>query len=97
MLLGSVLNDKAVGGICGGVLTNVAGWLSGIWIPLDLIGGAYKTTAEIFPFYHSVEAAKAAISGNYGEILPHVLIVFGYAVVIYALAVIVFRHKMRGD
>jgi len=97
LLLGSFLNDKAVGGICGGMITNIAGWLSGVWIPLDLIGGAFKTTAEIFPFYHSVEAAKAAIGGNYGAILPHLAVVLGYAAVIYALAVVVFRYKMTGD
>ena len=96
LLCGSLLSDKAVGGICGALLTNVAGWFSGVWIPLDLIGGVFKKTAEALPFYHSVEAAKAAGSGNYAGIMPHLAVVLVYAAVFYALAVLAFRHKMRG-
>lgn len=97
LLCGSFLTDKAVGGICGALLTNIAGWFSGVWIPLDLIGGIFKQIAEALPFYHSVEAAKEAISGNFTGIMPHLAVVLGYAVVFYALAVLAFRYKMRGD
>ena len=97
LLCGSFLNDKAVGGICGALLTNIAGWFSGVWIPLDLIGGAFKQIAEILPFYHSVEAAKEAINGNFSGMLPHLAVVLGYALVFYTLALFAFRHKMRGD
>ena len=41
LLFGSLMNDKAVGGVCGALLTNVAGWLSGVFIPINLIGGAF--------------------------------------------------------
>ncbi|NMB62686.1 MAG: ABC transporter permease [Chloroflexi bacterium] len=97
LLCGSILNDKAVGGICGALLTNIAGWFSGVFIPLDLIGGVLKQIAGVLPFYHSVEAAKEAIIGNYAGIMPHLAVVFVYAVIFYALAVLAFRHKMRGD
>ncbi len=96
LLFGSLLDEKAVGGICGAVLTNVAGFLSGVFIPIDLIGGAFKKTAEILPFYHSVQAIQAVLQGNIGELLPHLTIVLGYSVVIFALAVIVFQRKMSG-
>ena len=32
LLFGSLLNEKAVGGVCGALLTNIAGWLSGVFI-----------------------------------------------------------------
>lgn len=97
LLFGSLMNDKAVGGICGALLTNVAGWLSGVFIPIDLIGGAFKKAADILPFYHSVQAIKATLGGNFTEILPHLIVVLGYTVVIFMLAIIVFHHKMSGD
>ena len=97
LLFGSLMNDKAVGGICGALLTNVAGWLSGVFIPIDLIGGAFKKEADILPFYHSVQAIKATLGGNFTEILPHLIVVLGYTVVIFMLAIIVFHHKMSGD
>ena len=97
LLFGSFVNEKAVGGICGALLTNVAGWLSGVFIPLDLIGGAFKKAADILPFYHSVQAIKATLSGNFIEILPHLIIVLGYTIVIFILAIIVFHRRMSGD
>lgn len=97
LLCGSLMNDKAVGGICGAALTNVAGWLSGVFIPIDLIGGAFKAVTEILPFYHSVQAIQAALSGRFEDIFTHLAVVMGYAVVIFVLAVVVFRRKMSGD
>lgn len=97
LLCGCLMNDKAVGGICGAMLTNVMGWMSGIWFPLDLVGGAFRTVSEALPFYHAAQAAVAAANGSYGEILPHVAVVLVYAAVIYVMAVVAFRRKMTGD
>lgn len=97
LLAGSLMNDKAVGGLCGAVLTNVAGWLSGVFIPLDLIGGVFKKLANILPFYHSVQAIKTVLGGNISDSLPHLLIVLAYTVAVFLLAVIAFRRKMSGD
>jgi ABC-2 type transport system permease protein len=97
LFFGNLMNDKAVGGVCGALLTNIAGWLSGVFIPIDLIGGAFKTITNILPFYHSVEAIRATLSGNFSHILPHLLVVMGYTVVILTLAIIVFQRKMNGE
>lgn len=97
LLFGSLMNEKAVGGICGAALTNVAGWLSGVFIPLDLIGGAFKKVADILPFYHSVQAIKATLSGDFAELMPHFGIVLAYTVVVFVLAVIAFQRKMNGN
>ena len=97
MFFGSLLNDKAVGGVCGALLTNVAGWLSGVFIPIDLIGGVFKTITNILPFYHSVVAIRESLNGHFDHIIPHLAIVTGYTVVIFALAIIIFNRKMNGE
>lgn len=97
LLCGSIMNDKAVGGICGALLTNIAGWLSGVFLPIDLIGGAFKRAADILPFYHSVGAIRAALNGDFEELLPHLAVVLGYAVAVFLLAIFVFHRKMSGD
>lgn len=97
LLFGSLLNEKAVSGICGALLTNVTIWLSGVFIPINLIGGAFKKVADILPFYHSVQAIHAVLNGDFLEMLPHLIIVLGYTSVIFILAIIAFRHKMSGD
>jgi len=95
LLCGSVFNDKAVGGICGALLTNLSAWLSGTWFSLDLIGGAFKKIAYCLPFANAVDAGRYALSGDYGAMLPHLCWVIGYAVILLVIAVVVFKRKMK--
>jgi len=95
LLCGSVFNDKQVGGICGALLTNLAAWLSGIWFDLDLVGGVFRDVAYILPFVHAVEMERAALIGNFGAVLPHLLWVLAYAVIIILAAVLLFLRQMN--
>ena len=73
LLFGSILNDKQVGGICGALLTNLSAWLSGTWFDLELVGGAFRKIAYALPFVHAVEMERAALSGDFSGIFPHLL------------------------
>ena len=95
LLFGSILNDKQVGGICGGLLTNVSAWLSGTWFDLELVGGIFKKIAYSLPFVHAVELERAVLSGNFSDILPHFLWVIGYALVSLLIAILVFLRQMK--
>ena len=95
LLCGSCLNDKQVGGICGALLTNLSAWLSGIWFDLDLVGGAFKAIADLLPFVHAVELERAAIAGSFGDILPHLAWVMGYAVIVMLAAILMFLRQMK--
>ena len=95
LLVGSLLNDKQVGVICGALLTNITAWLSGIWFDLSLVGGTFEKIANALPFVHSVNAAQYAISGEYGEILPELAWVGGYAIVTFIIAAMCFGKKMK--
>jgi len=97
LLAGSILNDKQVGGICGALLTNLCAWLSGTWFDLNLVGGTFKTVAEALPFVHAVNATKAAVAGNYASIMPELYWVIIYALVVFVLATIAFKSKMRNE
>lgn len=97
LFFGSILNDKAVSGVCGALLTNIAGWLSGVFIPIDIIGGTFKKITNILPFYHSVKTIRMSLAGDFNHLLPHLLIVTAYTVVVFALAIITFKRKMNGE
>lgn len=97
LLCGSLFTDKQVSGVCGALLTNLSAWLSGTWFDLDLVGGLFKKIAELFPFVYAVNAGRAAISGEYNQILSHLWWVIGYAVIIMFIAIIVFTRKMSSD
>lgn len=97
LLFGTLLNEKAVGGVCGTLLTNLSAWFSNIWFDTELVGGWFKSLADILPFSHGVNAARFAVEGSYSQILPELYWVFGYGIVITAAAVIVFNIKMKRD
>lgn len=95
LLCGSVLNVKAVGGICGALLTNLSAWLSGIWFDLALVGGWFEKIANVLPFLHAVELERAALAGNLSAALPHLWWVLGYGLALAAGAVALFLRQMR--
>ncbi|WP_042351091.1 ABC transporter permease [Bacillus massiliigorillae] len=97
LLCGSILNEKAVAGVCGALLTNLTAWLSGTWFSLELVGGTFKTIAYWLPFAHAVDMGKAAVNGNYSEIFSHFWWALGYGVLFMFISVIVFKRKMNTD
>ena len=95
LLFGSFLSDKQVGGICGGLLTNLSAWLSGTWFDLNLVGGAFQRIAYALPFVHAVELERAVLAGDFTGIFPHLWWVLGYAALILAAAVWMFLRQMK--
>lgn len=95
LLCGSVMNVKQVGGVCGALFTNLTAWLSGTWFDLNLVGGTFRKIAYALPFVHAVELERAAVSGNFRQILPHLLWVLAYAAVTAALAIRLFLRQMK--
>lgn len=95
LLCGSVLGVKQVGGICGALLTNLSGWLSGVWFDLDLVGGTFRKIANVLPFVHSVEMERELLAGDFQGALSHVMPVLLYGVGATVLAVILFLRQMN--
>lgn len=95
LLCGSVFTDKQVGGICGGLLTNLSAWLSGVWFDLELVGGAFRKIAHALPFVHAVELQRAVLAGDFSGIFPHLWWVLGYAFFLLAAAVLLFLRQMK--
>ncbi len=97
LLCGTVFSDKMVGVLCGAVLTNLSAWLSNIWFDISLVGGAFEKIAGFLPFIHCVNALRAVFESDYSQIIPELLWVAGYAVVIFACAVLLFNRRMKQD
>ena len=97
LLCGTIFNDKQVGGICGALLTNLSGWLSGTWFDLKLVGGWFERIAGWFPFAPAVEATRATLNGNYANISHSLIFVTLYAVITCSIAVGAFQRRMRED
>jgi ABC-2 type transport system permease protein len=96
LLMGTLVNDKAVGGISS-IIINVAAWLSGTWFDLSLVGNTFKSISYMLPFAHAVDATRAALVGDVASIFPHLWWVMGYALSILVIAIIFFSAKMKSD
>jgi len=94
LLLGTALTDRQTGGVFP-ILINAATLLSGTWFDLKLIGGGFEAVGYALPFAHAVDASRLALMGNFAQALPHMGWVTLYAAALYALAVWLFRKKMR--
>ncbi len=95
LLCGSVFNVKQVGGICGGLLTNLSAWLSGVWFDLELVGDTFGKIANLLPFVHAVELERAMINGSLTEAISHSYVVLGYAIAIMIGAILLFLRQMK--
>lgn len=97
LLFGTILNEKAVGGVCGALLTNLSAWFSNIWFDSSLVGGWFEAIANVLPFSHAVNAARYALSGDYSKIMPELAVVLIYAVVLTLISIIIFTIKQKKD
>ncbi len=95
MICGCLFSEKAVGGICGALLTNLSAWLSGTWFSLDLVGGAFKKVAYCLPFANGVDAGRSALAGNYGAIMKNLWVTLVWAAGLLLIAVLVFSAKRK--
>lgn len=95
LLCGSLLSVKQAGGICGGLLTNVSAWLSGVWFDLSLVGGVFERAARLLPFAQAVEMERALLAGQFdraGGLLIPILI---YSAAAAAGAIWCFLRQMK--
>ena len=95
LLFGSIFNVKQVGGICGGLLTNLSAWLSGAWFDIELVGGAFQKIANMLPFIHAVELENTILNGNFTESLEHLYIVLAYGIGIMIGAIWMFLRQAK--
>ena len=95
LMFGSLLSERAVGTVCGALLTNISAWFSNIWFDTGMVGGVFKAVADVLPFSHAVGAARAAAAGDYAAVFPDLWWVIGYAAVLLTASVIIFSMKLR--
>lgn len=65
ILLGAIINEKAIGGISS-ILVNVAAITSGMFMPLYTMGW-FKNMCQALPFFHSVSLVQDTSSGVWPE------------------------------
>ncbi len=92
LLFGALLNDKAAPPLSS-VIISAASFLGGMWMDVESIGGVTMKVCSVLPFYHAVKAGRMALALDFDGIFVHLVIVAGWAAVVYLAAIAVFRKK----
>ena len=71
--------------------------IGGVFMDVDMMGGAIKNVSHSLPFYHGVHIARNAFAGNLAGLGESFAVVSVWAVAVYLLACAVFRNKMQKD
>jgi len=71
--------------------------LSGCWFSIDVLPSYLRSIAYAFPYAHTIEAARGILIRGVGleAVGSDFLFLVGWAVVIFAIGVILFRRSMR--
>ncbi len=96
ILLGSICNEKSIGGVASVVIAGQS-VLSGMWFPIDGLSGGFLTVMNVLPFRNATLLLQNAFNGatdTFDGIIKPLLIVLAYTVAIFLSAVIAFGKKM---
>ena len=97
ILFGALCNEKSIGGVSSILITGQS-VLSGMWFPTEGLSGGIITLMKILPFKNATILIQNTLNGigdSFNDFLLPLIIVLGYTLVVFALAIIIFKNKMK--
>ena len=97
ILLGSLCNEKSIGGISSIVIAGQS-VLSGMWFPIEGLSEGMIIFMDILPFRNATKLVQNTMNGIndvYKDFLIPLIIVLAYTIVMFVLAIITFKRKMK--
>lgn len=99
ILLGSLCNEKSIGGISSIVIAGQS-LLSGMWFPIEGLSEGMIAFMNILPFRNATKLVQNTMNGindAYKDFLIPLIIVLAYTIVSFVLAIVAFRRKMKSN
>lgn len=97
ILFGCVCNEKSIGGVSSIIITGQS-VLSGMWFPIDSLGAGMLIVMKALPFRNGILIIQNALNGindPFNDFILPMLIVLGYTIVIFVIAILSFKNKMK--
>lgn len=99
ILLGTICNEKSVGGVSSIVIAGQS-LLSGMWFPVEGLSKSMITIMNCLPFRNATMILQNALNGvdNILQdlLLPFVIVLI-YAVLSFVIAILLFKKKMQSN
>ena len=99
ILLGSLCNEKSIGGVSSIVIV-CQSVLSGMWFPLEGMSEGFLTLMKILPFKNMTMIVQNSLNGYlnlFNDLLLPTIIVISYTIVIFILSIFIFKKKMKSN
>jgi len=97
ILLGTICNEKSIGGISSIVIAGQS-VLSGMWFPIEGLSEGIIKLMNVLPFRNATIIIQNTITGindTFKDLVLPLIIVLGYTIVSFIIAIVLFRKKMK--
>lgn len=97
ILFGSLCNEKSIGGVSS-IIISMHSVLSGMWFPTEGLDSGFIKVMNILPFKNTtilVQNTLNGINNIFNDFLKPLIIILTYAILIFLLAIVVFKKKMK--
>lgn len=94
IILGTLFNDKACGGLSS-LIINISVFLSGMFFPLEIMNGILPTICYALPFAPSIAVPKAFLTQNFTSFTSSLLTIILYDFVLLIIATLIFNKKLK--
>ena len=97
LLIGSLCNEHAVGGVCSIVITGQS-ILSGMWFPIEGLPKGIIVLMRVLPFRNASMLLQNVVNGYtdlWRDVGLPILVLVAYTVAVLIVAILVFRNKMK--
>ena len=97
ILLGTICNEKSIGGISSVVIAGQS-ILSGMWFPLEGLNDGIITFMNVLPFRNAtilIQNTMIGVTNIFDDFVLPLLIVLAYTIITFILAILLFRCKMK--
>jgi ABC-2 type transport system permease protein len=85
MFVGTLIKGQGAPGMLQLIYLPMS-FMSGLWFPLPMLPSFLQRIAPVWPSYHLDRLALASVGMREGPLLPHVLVLIGFAVIFLLLA-----------
>ncbi|MGB6874212.1 MAG: ABC transporter permease, partial [Dehalococcoidia bacterium] len=94
MIVGSLIKSESQAGVSWIFIVPIA-MISGAWFSTEGMPSAVKSVAGALPFIHAIDGSRAVINGSsLSAIMPDLYWLVGWAVVLFAAGIVLFRRTM---
>lgn len=97
LFLGTVCNEKSIGGIASIVIAGQS-VLSGMWFPVEGLNKGMITFMNILPFRNATKLVQNTLNGitdPFNDFILPLIIVLSYTIIAFIVAIIIFKRKMK--